>query len=366
MLNSWSRQVCTELLRDAPYLADLFVRIPAVIHPDVTDCILSLKEGHPQFLISSHLQFSPATTARVYHHLLHMLFQHDRFDRTHDGDQALHLAMDTIVNQEIPSRWQPFLPTCRLPDQFPSTPNLYQAWRWWTVHPDRIQPCHLLAIEEHHYWRYQPSSNSPLPPPIQSTWPLPARWKQIQDEDRALQEGLTWQNRLLQHNSKTTATHLTWTTRKASRRYGTQPGIRIRSRGDLAIILDTSGSMTDMDIHAFFSFLPQMQQFYRHIRIIESDHIVRKVYSYSGQKPDSISGRSDTSFQPALDFVIRNEHPDVIWYVTDGNAIPPRYSASIPLYWVLCGDRADEAHLSRLPGIRILMNHRPMLDVHFL
>lgn len=363
MLSSWSKDVCIQLLQEAPFLADIFVRIPIRTDPQLAELILSLKEGHPQFFVPSGLQASAGTTASVIHHLYHLLFQHPALAWHGQEDVPLHLAMDSVVNQQLPADLRAVSPAYSVPASFPEHANLFEAWTWWTLHAELALTEHLEAINDHTHWKANPAATHKPVLPIHTQWPLPSRIEAIIQEDQTAMGSLNWQQQLIQKNSTTAATHLTWTTRKASRRYGTQPGVRIRSRGNLAIILDTSGSMSLEDINAFFAFLPQITRFYRQIQIVESDYQVRKSYTYTGITPTIISGRSDTFFQPALDFVLQNHRPDAIWYVTDGQASPPQVKGAIPIFWVLCGDLPNPEQLSSLPGQKILMNHPPKRGV---
>ncbi len=352
--------MCIELLGKAPILADLFIRIPVQLHPISDQLTLSIQKGHPCFQPPSDPTFTPALLCKAYHHLLHLLLEHPLLSSPFKDDIAWHLALDSIVNQQIPPDVHREVPTYTLPLDFPPQATLFQAWIWWSAHLDDVDPHRLTAIQEHQLWTdaVQLSTLTPLHSWLRNA-SLPEPIQHIREETYAMMDGLAWQRRLIQINGGAASTRLTWTSRKASRRYGTHPGIRIRSRGSLVIILDTSGSMAPSDIQAIFGFLPEMKQYYRQIHIVESDFQVRRSYPYQGHPPAVIEGRGDTFFQPALDYVQEHLHPDSIWYVTDGRGVAPRVSTLAPLSWILCGDHPALEEMGSFPGNLVPVNIPP-------
>ncbi len=360
MPTSWSKFVCVELLGKAPYLADLFIRIP-IHNNSISDRLtLSIQKGHPVFYPPSDPDPSPALLAKAQHHLLHLMLDHPHLTASFSHDRAWHLALDNMVNQHIPPQLRQDDPALSIPPGFPAGSSLFQAWNWWSQQDPEEYPHLLTAIAEHQLWTGTPGQE--VDTIIQSslkTQSFPEHILQLREETFALLEGLSWQQRLIQISGSSASTRLSWTSRKASRRYGTHPGIRIRSRGSLVVILDTSGSMSPSDLNAIFTFLPEMQQYYRQIHIVESDHQVRRSYPYQGQPPERIEGRGDTFFQPALDYVQQHFQCDAIWYVTDGRGTAPRVKSPVPLSWILCGDRPALDEMDSFPGILIPVNIPP-------
>ncbi|MCF8237252.1 MAG: VWA-like domain-containing protein [Saprospiraceae bacterium] len=351
-------------MKQAPFLADLFIRIPIQSTPLSDQLTLSIQKGHPCFQPPSDPSFTPALLCKSYHHLLHLALAHPLLSASMYDDVTWHLALDSIVNQQIPLAVREYDPACTLPAQFPPEASLFQAWTWWSQHLHEATPQTLSALGEHQLWR-EPDRTLTLST-VQS-WLCPSTMPEpvqhIREESFGLMEGLAWQECLINISGSSSSTRLTWTTRKASRRYGTHPGIRIRSRGSLVVILDTSGSMKPADLNAIFGFLPEVQRYYRKIHIVESDFKVRQSYLYQGQTPGHIEGRGDTFFQPALDYVQQHLRPDNIWYVTDGRGVAPRIKTPTPLAWILCGDRPPLDELTSFPGILVPVNIPPTVGV---
>lgn len=360
MHSGWSRHVLMTLMNELPWLVDLFAQLPSVEDQDQQRILLSLEGGHPRFLLPSTLPSHDQLVRLISHHLVHLLLQHPFLDQPQPDDPAWHLALDAMVDQLIPSRWQRFSfsedPTTR-PDPHGS---LFQTWTWYVRHPDAVQSSQIEALEEHRLWKQSVGSTSTMALSSgTSSLSMPEPVRRMITEQRQLIEALQWRSRLTTRSAGSANTRLTWTHHRRSRRYGTFPGVRIKGRGELVIILDTSGSMAPEDIRSFFDFLPQISRLYGQITMVEADHLVRVYYPYRRQTPAVWFGRGDTFFQPALDFAVETHQPDAIWYVTDGQGTPPRYSAPKPLTWLICGDHADKAHLDQFPGNYLYMKNNP-------
>lgn len=348
------------LMNKLPYLVDLFVRIPAVEDPACPHIILHYEGGHPRFLLPSPLPSPDELVTQITHHLFHILLEHPHLDHPDVHDPAWHLALDSMVDQLTPPEWRRFAPSedpATMPDP---AATLFQDWTWFASHPDQVDPNRIMAIEEHQHWRHLDSPIRQILLPGQPTVAaLPEKLLRKIAEHHQLIDSLQWRTRLTSRSAGSTTTRLTWTHHQRSRRYGTYPGVKIQSRGELAIILDTSGSMDPPDIRAFFEFLPVISRIYGRITMVEADHQVRAIYPYRRQVPRQLTGRGDTFFQPAIDEVLRTLQPDAIWYVTDGQGPPPRYSAPIPLTWLICGDHAEKAHLRQFPGNYLYIKNKP-------
>jgi predicted metal-dependent peptidase len=127
-------------------------------------------------------------------------------------------------------------------------------------------------------------------------------------------------------------------TRK-SKRSGTYPSIKIRSTQKLAIIADTSGSVSDEEFQSFFEEMNGILAENAEIIFIQADAGVDSVDLYKGRLPENLSimrvGNGGTAFGPALYYVKTRgseqdefdmiDRVDGVIYMTDGHAPAPEH-----------------------------------------
>lgn len=124
---------------------------------------------------------------------------------------------------------------------------------------------------------------------------------------------------------------------KKSKRFGTYPALKIKRTQRVAIIVDTSGSVSDEEFVAFFSELSGILQDNCEIIFIHADAAVDQIDIYKKRLPSDLRitrhGGGGTAFGPALEFVKtqgknQNRFPtigkvDGTIYMTDGYAPAP-------------------------------------------
>ncbi len=152
-------------------------------------------------------------------------------------------------------------------------------------------------------------------------------------------------------------TFLQNTLRKPSRRYGTNPGLRIRNKHKLLIALDTSASIADAEIQAFFQEIQHIWRLGTEIFILECDTQINNAYIYRGTTPAVVAGRGGTHFDAAIHYANQQSNADAVVYFTDGLGPAPSLSCRKPLMWMISGGRkgGDEQHWAHLPGRKISM-----------
>lgn len=146
-------------------------------------------------------------------------------------------------------------------------------------------------------------------------------------------------------------TFLQNTLRKPSRRYGINPGIRIRNKHKLLVILDTSASVAEEEIQAFFKEIHHLWRLGAEISVLECDTQINNVYLYQGKVPKVVSGRGGTHFDAALDYSNQKSSANAVLYFTDGLGDAPLVECRKPLLWVIVGKASAE----HLPGRKILI-----------
>lgn len=113
---------------------------------------------------------------------------------------------------------------------------------------------------------------------------------------------------------------------KPNRRYQDQPGWRIASAAKLGIIVDTSGSIIQEELDAFFTEIEALSRYVdTSLVLVQVDRAVNLKVNYTkGMWRDlQIIGGGETDLQPAVDYLEHNHRPEGIVVFTDGFADLP-------------------------------------------
>ena len=132
--------------------------------------------------------------------------------------------------------------------------------------------------------------------------------------------------------------------RRPSKRYQTFPGTRRMRQVQLAVIIDTSGSIDQQLRTSLFRELQRLHHLAPAFDVVEADYQVRKTYPFKGQIPAVSHGGGATNFDPALRYINEQEHYDAVIYLTDGVGPTPTVKCRFPLLWLLTDPEAE------LPG----------------
>lgn len=158
---------------------------------------------------------------------------------------------------------------------------------------------------------------------------------------------LDWRRAVRIFSSSSRRTRIASTVGRASRRYGTFPGIRVKRRQRLAVALDTSASVGVTDLGAFFREVRAIWRAGAEVWIFECDAAVQRVYPYRGQPPPTVAGRGGTLFDPV--FAALREDRGAPWdgciYLTDGEAPAPRIEPPCKLLWLVTARGRVGPHL---------------------
>ena len=130
--------------------------------------------------------------------------------------------------------------------------------------------------------------------------------------------------------------------RRPSKRYGVLPGIRRKRQQRLLVIIDTSGSVGEIELQSFFNEIHWLYRQGAQLTLVQADHKIQGVSIYEGQMPDWVWGRGGTSFDPALKFANESGAFDGVLYFTDGQGEMPSVICRYPLLWVLTANQKLE------------------------
>jgi predicted metal-dependent peptidase len=120
---------------------------------------------------------------------------------------------------------------------------------------------------------------------------------------------------------------------RRNRRFGLeQPGQRREPKLHLAVAVDTSGSVADEELQAFFSEIETIAALGNEVTVIEADAAVHNVYSWKrGQVPQP-KGRGGTAYQPAFDKAAELR-ADAVVYFGDMDCADTPSQPTIPTLW---------------------------------
>lgn len=287
-----------------------------------------------------------------------------------------HLAVEWRIFQFLPDSVRQAIPELarlfpRFPDPFPLELEAYQAavdlrdaGRW---------PPALIAgiLDEHRYWT-QGREFEPAGSEGESLHADPGRESLLAQAARhgtgspGLDRWLDWQGGTKRPGLNPAplaavlesfgGTRLRYAARRPSRRYGTFPGVKIEPHLYIVSIIDTSGSISGVDLARFFYQIQALWRQGHRITLMEADVRVQREYPFRGIQPElQPRGGGGTDFDPAIQRAERTYYPDLILYFTDGKGPAPRKWGGTPLFWYLTGEETGE----HLPGEKL--SSRPII-----
>lgn len=143
------------------------------------------------------------------------------------------------------------------------------------------------------------------------------------------------------------------TRRKDSIRFPGMAAIKYKRTCDILVCLDTSGSVSDLELQNFIS---ELDNIYRRgdvcFDIACCDAAIASVVPYKkGQSFLEIKGRGGTDFNPAIKLMNENPKYSALVYFTDGECYPPDLTCPQPLLWVF----SRPGKYDNFPGYHVLM-----------
>ncbi|MFO0647847.1 MAG: VWA-like domain-containing protein [Polyangiales bacterium] len=392
-----ARSVIQLLLRE-PFFGHLLGAVVRAVDESTPTASVSLSGArvtltvNPDFYLKT-LRKGPERVAVLKHEALHLLFRHlFRVDRAKHDPLVFNLAADIVVNQFIASPW-------KLPDDavtLATFPDLKlekdKPVEWYyerlralarelghcggTARDDGLvasAPKSAEALKrilgsprwhsDHDRWGAGDDSEQKVAGTDLDRLVVQARdragqrgWGALPNALRELITAaierrapkLDWKRALRLFSASARRTRLMGTWQRQSRRYHTIPGIKVKRFQRMAVIVDTSGSISDGDLAEFFAEIHGMWRQGAEVRVIECDAAVQHVFDYRGRLPDKVGGRGGTSFDPAFKYLNDNRRAGV-WdgcvYLTDGVAPAPTIRPPCKLLWVVAGNGTVGPHL---------------------
>ncbi len=363
------------LIREEPFYGHLLSGVNRDISNRTPTAGVSFRGGRPLLSVNPEFFIKKITrkderVAVVKHEVLHLLFDHvGRMDWHRMNPRVFNLAADLVVNQFIGKKWP-------LPEgavtlnsfDFHLPADMTADWYYeelmghsqthdghdgscdhggWAPNLDSETDQNIARHELARLLRDARDRSGKdfglVPGPIAEL---------VQAIIAELEPTVDWRRVLRMFTNSSRRTRIANTLRRPSKRYGTYPGIKVKRFHRLAVIIDTSGSVTDDLLAEFFAEVHGMWRQGSEITVVEADAAVQNVWEYAGGgPPQAIAGRGGTAFDPALQWIADAQHPyDAAIYLTDGAARRPSVRPRCKMLWVLPEHGTDEA----LEGHRIV------------
>lgn len=165
-----------------------------------------------------------------------------------------------------------------------------------------------------------------------------------------------WKAYLRNFIGGSTQTFAKKTRRKKSKRFPANPGLKIQEQRHVLVGVDTSGSVSDVELAEFFNELHHMFKTGTEITVVQCDTSISNIQKY--RKPEDgqikIYGRGGTVFDPVVDYYNENIRKfSCLIYFTDGEAPAPQEPPHGKTLWVLSTTSGMCEHL---PGQTIKLN----------
>lgn len=392
-------QASIQLILHEPFYGHVLTGLVKELNPTILSLSLGANANKtPKFVINpTYWQEDLSTSAQrlgaLKHEVLHLVFGHLLREKEFVHLRIFHLAADLVVNQYLSD--EQLGPTALTLNLFPELnlppfrsvdayyEELASAWNKTVRRGQIISPIlsNLMGagtgpLAGHDLWQNEIGTLSAAEKKVLATGlqqivqnaiqrvgikgqsSLPSALQtQLNQLVIKHESALDWRRFLRLFVGAGQRTFLHNTLRKPSRRYGTNPGLRIRNKHKLLIALDTSASIADAEIQAFFQEIQQIWHLGTEIFILECDTQINNAYIYRGTTPAVVAGRGGTHFDAAINYANQKSDADAVVYFTDGIGPAPSLSCRKPLLWMISKRKqsSDEHNWEHLPGRKILI-----------
>ena len=325
------------------------------------------------------------------HEILHIVFKHILLVDTFMHKDLGNIAMDMVVNQYIKREQLPGHPI--LIENYPGL-NLERnqdvayyynkLYRAYTQKNDsatinQLQKDLTLfrqsdSIDNHQLWKklsgaekrvMELNIKNTLEQVIKRSKKSPTYGRlpsgllvYLKQQSKVTEPPINWRRILRLFTTSSRQTFLKNTIKRPSKRYGSVPGIKVRHKYKLLVVIDTSRSISTDEITVFFHEIYHIFRQGAEIMIVECDSLIQNSYLYHGEKPILIQGRGGTDFNAPIEFANTEYAPDAIIYFTDGYAPSPKITPIAPILWLISKDGLPKEEWNKLPGQKVKMTHQ--------
>lgn len=147
-----------------------------------------------------------------------------------------------------------------------------------------------------------------------------------------------WKAYMRRFTSSSSDRYTKRTRRKESRRIPGMPGIRIKTKKRVLVLIDTSASVTNNEIFECRNELYHIQKLGFKVDVCEVDTAIGpdSIYEFKGKFRDYVTGRGGTNFDPGIAYAnsVYKKYSCAI-YMTDGECRPSKFKSRLSLLWIL-------------------------------
>jgi predicted metal-dependent peptidase len=374
-----------QLVMEEAFFGHVLQNLSRQMTTDVPTAAVRLVGPAIELLVNPHFFNETLSTKHrqgvLKHEVLHIVYRHlfrrSLYDRV--PHLVYNIAADIVVNQYIDEEYLP--EDALLPESFP---DLDLDWsRSLDYYIEKLMSekgeaaMESLGIESvgaHVFWDEAETEEHAMDAQMasyaldrivvnafdratreKSIGKLPADLiRQIGEIRKSQKPLLNWRRALRVMAESAKSTRVTMTYKRVSKRFGYRPGVSIRRRNRLLVAIDTSGSISNRDLVAFFEEIYHIWKAGASILVLECDAMVQQFYEYKGRPNLNLKGGGGTSFDPVFEWMLASKNPfDGCIYFTDGYVNKPTIHCPAKLIYVVRGDNDNLNHLK--PGIIIPM-----------
>jgi len=362
-------RMMTLLLLSRPFYAHVAMHVMRTFSAAVPTLGVRYAEGRPLLTINPAFFFDelpgdPFRVGALEHEILHLIFRHPLFDDDRDPE-SWNIACDLYVNQFL--RPEELPPGSLIIDDYEETgirrgmsSELIYEMLLESRGEEGAPPPSPAGTGGHEGWSRKGESERKTARALTEralfdAWQraeakeiedLPEELRQLMPRiEKARKADLDWREALSLFASSSASSRLSHSFMRISRRYGTSPGLRLKRRRRLLVAVDTSGSISPLQLRIFFDEIDAVRSSGASLAIVECDDEVRRSYEYEGGPPDGAAGGGNTAFEPVMRWLNEEAYADFdgLVYLTDGIGPPPETKPYCPVLWVLSEDARDDA-----------------------
>jgi predicted metal-dependent peptidase len=127
-----------------------------------------------------------------------------------------------------------------------------------------------------------------------------------------------WRSYFRRFAGTSTRTYTKKTRRKLNKRFQENPSLKIKTKKNVLVSIDTSGSVLNEDLARFFAEIHHMYKTGVTITVAEGDAAIHNIYEYKGKMPDFVTGRGGTDMNPFIEYFNEHKEYNSLIILTDG------------------------------------------------
>lgn len=359
------RNVIVAVLREQPFYGHIISQLPK-IYTDKIPTLAVGKSNAEGLLINLYINpdyvekiYSQTTKEQAFNHfvevikheILHIVFQHLYIKKPDVERQKI--AMELSVNSYINT--QNLVTKGIYPEDYKFSRKLGFEEYYNMLPQSPSVPEMKQYLDSHDLWRNldeKESSKLLLKDIIKKAKEAAqntSQWGNLPDEIREQidllfekkEELIPWQTILRNFLVSSSENILGYTNKRISKRYKTRPGTYKEETLNLAIGIDTSGSVNLRTIEMFFNELYWISKNNVEITVFECDCKIQREYPFKHWSGREISGRGGTDLEPVFKEAAERKF-DALIYFTDGEAPAITTDYNIPTMFVISGFSCHE------------------------